>query len=47
MSDTAQALQAPSWAHWFGTDHLGRDIFSRVLVASIRSASENQNHAAA
>ena len=33
-SDTARALQAPSWAHWFGTDHLGRDIFSRVLVAT-------------
>jgi len=34
MSDTARALQAPSWRHWFGTDHLGRDIFSRVLVAT-------------
>jgi oligopeptide transport system permease protein len=22
---------APTGAHWFGTDHLGRDIFSRVL----------------
>jgi len=22
---------APSWAHWFGTDHLGRDLFARVL----------------
>lgn len=24
-------LVAPSWDHWFGTDTLGRDIFSRVL----------------
>ena len=33
-SDTANALQAPSWAHWFGTDHLGRDMLSRVIVAT-------------
>src|ERR1700716_1275870 len=33
-SDTAAALKAPSAAHWFGTDQLGRDIFSRVIVAT-------------
>ena len=33
-SDTAAALQPPSLHHWFGTDQLGRDIFSRVIVAT-------------
>src|ERR1700741_848838 len=33
-SATAQALKSPSAAHWFGTDQLGRDIFSRVIVAT-------------
>jgi len=29
--DLLNALQAPSWAHPFGTDMFGRDIFARVL----------------
>jgi len=33
-SDTTATLQAPSLKHWFGTDQLGRDIFSRVIVAT-------------
>ncbi len=33
-SNAAVALQPPSAAHWFGTDALGRDIFSRTLVAT-------------
>jgi peptide/nickel transport system permease protein len=33
-SDTSATLQSPSWHHWFGTDLLGRDIFSRVVVAT-------------
>jgi peptide/nickel transport system permease protein len=30
----AQTLQAPSADHWFGTDDLGRDVFSRVLAGA-------------
>jgi peptide/nickel transport system permease protein len=33
-SDVAAKLQAPSPAHWFGTDQLGRDLLSRVVVAT-------------
>jgi peptide/nickel transport system permease protein len=33
-SDTANALTGPSAMHWFGTDQLGRDIFSRIVVAA-------------
>jgi len=33
-SNAARALEAPSLDHWFGTDHLGRDVFSRVVVAT-------------
>jgi peptide/nickel transport system permease protein len=33
-SNATAALQPPSATHWFGTDALGRDIFSRTLVAT-------------
>jgi peptide/nickel transport system permease protein len=32
--DVDNMLQAPSWSHPFGTDELGRDVFSRVIVAA-------------
>ena len=33
-TDAAARMQPPTFAHWFGTDALGRDIFSRVVVAA-------------
>jgi len=29
--DPLAAFGAPSWAHWFGTDESGRDIYTRVV----------------
>ena len=33
-TNMANALKAPSAAHWFGTDQLGMDIFSRVIAGT-------------
>jgi peptide/nickel transport system permease protein len=33
-SNTTMALKPPSAAYWFGTDQIGRDVFSRVIVAA-------------
>ncbi|CAN0604368.1 unnamed protein product, partial [Ectocarpus sp. 12 AP-2014] len=33
-TNASLALQPPSSAHWFGTDQVGRDVFSRVIVAT-------------
>jgi len=32
--DAMASLQAPSGAHWFGTDDLGRDVFARTMAGA-------------
>ena len=32
--DAMNSLQAPSAAHWFGTDDLGRDVFARTMAGA-------------
>lgn len=34
LADPVNAMQAPSWQHWLGTDQLGRDLLSRVIYGS-------------
>ncbi|MCA1775774.1 MAG: ABC transporter permease, partial [Loktanella sp.] len=33
-TNSVRALEAPSADHWFGTDQLGRDVFSRTIMAT-------------
>ncbi|WP_342608537.1 nickel ABC transporter permease subunit NikC [Vibrio tritonius] len=37
--DLSQRLMAPSGAHWLGTDHLGRDMLTRLIIGSRVSLS--------
>ena len=32
--DIAGKLKTPSFEHWFGTDHFGRDMFSMIMVGA-------------
>jgi len=32
--DLTKMMMAPNGSHWFGTDELGRDIFSRILLGA-------------
>src|SRR5262249_23874695 len=33
-TDYGARLRAPSWQHLFGTDNLGKDVFSRVVYGA-------------
>ncbi len=37
--DVAARLQPPSWQHWMGTDQLGRDVATRVVLGARVSLS--------
>jgi peptide/nickel transport system permease protein len=36
---SAHKLLGPSAAHWFGTDHLGRDLYTRVVYGTASSVT--------
>jgi ABC-type dipeptide/oligopeptide/nickel transport system permease subunit len=37
VQDLLRVMEVPSARHWLGTDHVGRDIFSRVLAGAPQS----------
>ncbi|MDR0990623.1 MAG: hypothetical protein LBL92_04580, partial [Propionibacteriaceae bacterium] len=34
LVDAANRLQGPSWSHWLGTDRMGIDIVSRLMIGA-------------
>lgn len=34
QTSLANGMKPPSWEHWFGTDQFGRDMLSRVILAT-------------
>ena len=32
--DLSVRMQAPTWAHWLGTDRIGRDVLTRIIAGS-------------
>lgn len=34
LDSVGDRLEPPSWSHWFGTDALSRDVFTRVLYGA-------------
>ncbi|MSQ21847.1 MAG: ABC transporter permease [Dehalococcoidia bacterium] len=34
LATPADRLQGPNATHWFGTDHLGRDLYSRIVAGA-------------
>lgn len=37
LADPTRTLRAPSAQHWFGTDHLGRDLYARCVYGAALS----------